>query len=150
MQGNQYINNKKCCNNDITYHGPTPFAVNISQAARQNCTYRTALWTGCHLQMTLMCIPPCGDIGLEVHPDNDQYIRIEEGKCIVKIGCSIDRPEMQQELCLNDAVFIPAGTWHNIINIGSCPLKLSTIYAPPHHPRETIHITKQDAEKSNC
>ena len=127
-------------------HGPAPFTADIACAARQNRAFRTAFWTGSHLQMTLMCIPPCDEIGLEIHPDTDQLIRVESGSAVVCIGPRKDKLDFQRTLCPGDAVFIPAGCWHNILNAGSCPLKLSSVYAPPHHPRGTIHCTKADAE----
>ncbi|MEY8428319.1 cupin domain-containing protein [Lachnospiraceae bacterium 46-15] len=112
----------------------------------QNSNFRTAFWTGCHLQMTLMCIPPCGEIGLEIHEDTDQFIRVEQGKAMVKMGKCKEQLNFQQTLCMGDAVFIPAGTWHNIVNAGMHPLKVSSIYAPPNHPWGTIHQTKADAD----
>lgn len=133
-----------CCNSGD--RGPLPYTVNVSQAAHDNTAFRSALWTGGHMQMTLMSIPVREDIGVEMHPDTDQYIRVEDGQAIVRTGSCRDRLENQCSLTIGDAVFVPAGTWHNIINTGCCPLKLSSVYAPPHHPRCTLHQTKQDAE----
>lgn len=130
-------------------HGPDPYVINVEQAARKDCDFRTTVWTGCHLQMTVMCIPPCGEIGLEIHKDTDQLIRVEQGAAAVKIGKCADRPDLQQNICKGDAVFIPAGTWHNVVNIGRNALKVSSVYAPPHHPRGTVHFTKADAEKED-
>lgn len=127
-------------------HGPSPFCANILCASQANPNYRTAFWTGCYLQMTLMEIPRCGDIGLEVHPNTDQLIRVEAGQAMVRMGCSREQLDIQCSLGVDHAVFVPAGTWHNVINTGNCPLKLSTVYAPPHHPRGTVHRTKEDAE----
>lgn len=127
-------------------HGPCPFAANIANAARQNNNFRTAFWSGNFLQMTLMCIPVYGDIGVEIHPETDQYIRVEAGQALVHMGTSKDRMFFRRRLGAGDAVFIACGTWHNISNIGNCPLKLSSIYAPPHHPGGTVHYTKADAE----
>lgn len=135
------------CSSHQADYGPAPYAANIPQMAMQNHNFRTATWTGCHLQMTLMCIPPCGEIGLEIHADTDQFIRIEQGKAIVKMGTCKEQPDFQQTLCMGDAVFIPAGTWHNIVNTGMNPLKVSSIYAPPNHPWGTIHQTKEDADR---
>lgn len=129
-----------------TDHGPKPFVANITRAARQNHCFRTAFWSGCHLQMTLMCIPVGGDIGVEIHPDTDQCIRVEAGRAIVRMGACKDKLEHCHQLAAGDTVFVPCGTWHNICNVGSSPLKLSSIYAPPHHPRGTIHRTKAEAE----
>lgn len=109
--------------------GPEPFVVNIARATQQNPFYRRTLWTGCHLQLTLMCIPPCGEIGLEVHPDNDQFLRLEEGQGIVMMGACRERLNFQRPVCQDDAIFVPAGTWHNVVNTGRTPLKLYAIYA---------------------
>lgn len=136
------------CSTKLTDNGAKPYAANIEQSAMQNQNFRTAVWTGCHLQMTLMCIPPCGEIGLEIHTDTDQFIRVEEGTASVKMGRCKNQVIFQQTLCKGDAVFIPAGTWHNIVNIANAPLKVSSIYAPPHHPKGTVHRTKVDSEKA--
>lgn len=127
--------------------GPNSYVINIEQTAMQNQNFRTAVWTGCHLQMTVMCIPPCGEIGLEIHPDTDQLIRVEQGTAAVKIGECKNQPDFQQNICKGDAVFIPAGTWHNIVNTGRNVLKVSSVYAPPNHRRGTVHPTKADAER---
>lgn len=129
-----------------TDYGPKPFVVNIEQVAKQNQNYRTALWTGRYLQLTLMCIPLRGEIGLEVHPDTDQFLRIESGNGKVMMGASKNQLTCQRTVGAGCAVLVPAGTWHNIINTGDCPLKIYTIYAPPHHPHGTIHKTKADAD----
>lgn len=130
----------------LTDFGPEPFVVNIEEAAKQNNNFRTALWTGNNLQVTLMSINPGEDIGLEVHPTVDQFIRIEQGGGLVKMGDSKYRLDYQRRIYDNFAIMIPAGKWHNVINTGSKPLKLYTIYAPPEHPRGTVHKTKADAQ----
>lgn len=136
-------NSNSCnCNND---HGPMPFFANVVKAAVENCNYRTAYWTGEHLQMTLMSIPVCGDIGEEVHHDTDQFIRVEKGRALVKIGSQCNHDQNSSYLEEGDGVFIPMNTRHNVINVGNTPLKLTSIYAPPHHPRCTVHRTKEDA-----
>jgi len=129
-----------------TDYGPDPFVIDINKATTANDTYRTALWTGTKLQATLMCINPCDDIGLEIHEDTDQFLRIEQGRGIVLMGKSKDNLCFQQRVFDDYAIFIPAGTWHNVINTGRIPLKLYSIYAPPHHPYGTIHATKVIAE----
>ncbi|MGH4052210.1 MAG: cupin domain-containing protein [Clostridium sp.] len=126
----------------IKDYGPKPFVVNIDKATKQNNTYRTALWTGKHLQVTLMSIEVGDDIGLEVHPTGDQFIRIEEGQGLVKMGDRKDKLDFQAKVYDDFAIMIPAGKWHNIINTGNKPLKLYAIYAPPEHPRGTVHETK--------
>ena len=129
-----------------TDFGPEPFVVNIQRATLMNPNYRTALWTGDHLQLTLMSIRPGEDIGLEIHPDTDQFLRLEQGQGVVMMGKERDNLDFKRRVGPDDAILVPAGTWHNLVNIGRVPIKLYSIYAPPHHPRGTIHRTKADAE----
>lgn len=129
-------------------YGGQPYVVNITQATRQNNAFRRALWTGTHLQATLMSIPAGGEIGLENHPHTDQFIRIEQGQGLVKMGTRKDNLDFNRNVCDDFAIFIPAGTWHNVINTGRIPLKLYSIYAPPQHPKGTLQQTKADAEAS--
>lgn len=125
-------------------HGKQPFITNIEAATLNNENFRTALWTGSNLQLTLMTIQPGEDIGLEVHADHDQFLRIEAGRAVVHMGP--DEGNLEEKIAkADDAIFVPAGTWHNITNDGDEPLKLYSIYAPPEHPHGTIHATKQDA-----
>ncbi len=127
-------------------YGPEPFVINIEQAAKQNNTFRTALWTGKYLQLTLMSIGVGEDIGLEMQPNLDQFIRIEEGQGIVLMGNERNKFDFQRRFYDDYVIFIPAGTWHNIINTGYKPIKLYSIYAPPQHPHGTVHRTKAEAE----
>lgn len=127
-------------------YGQQPFVVNIEEVTTQNNAFRTALWTGDHLQLTLMSINPGEDIGLEIHPNLDQFLRVETGTGIVKMGAQRDYLDFQRNVSADYAFIIPAGTWHNLINTGRAPLKLYSIYAPPQHPFGTVHITKADAE----
>jgi len=129
-----------------TDYGPNPFVVDINKATLNNDTYRTALWTGKHLQLTLMSIPAYDDIGLEVHPNVDQFLRVEDGYGVAVMGPGKDNLNFQQPVYSDYAIFIPAGTWHNVINTGDKALKLYSIYAPPNHPYGTIHMTKSIAE----
>ena len=128
-------------NNLITDYGPRPFIIDINKATLANGNYRTALWTGKNLQLTLMSINPNEDIGLEVHPDTDQFLRIEKGVGVAQMGSSADNL-FQHNVYDDYAVFVPAGTWHNITNTGPQPMKIYSIYAPPHHPHGVIHNTK--------
>ena len=127
-------------------YGPHPFVVNINEATKQNNNFRTALWTGNHLQVTLMSINVGDDIGLEMHPNVDQFIRVEEGQGLVRMGNRRDNLNFQRRVEDDFAIMVPAGTWHNIINTGNRPLKVYSIYAPPQHPKNTVHVTKADAE----
>ncbi len=143
-------------NNDLTPivlkdYGPNPFVIDIVKATKQNENYRTTLWTGSHLQLTLMSIPVGGEIGLEIHPNLDQFIRIEEGEGLVKMGAKENSLDFQEKVQDDFIFIIPAGTWHNLINTGKKPIKLYSIYAPPQHPFGTVHKTKaeSDAESRN-
>ena len=131
---------------EIRDYGPEPFVININHATNMNQNFRTTLWTGQDMQVTLMSIPICGDIGVEMHSNVDQFIRIECGKAKVYMGRC--QNNLQEQACVdgNYAILIPAGTWHNIVNAGNCPLKLYSIYAPTQHPYGTVHRTKEDAE----
>lgn len=130
-------------------YGPNPFVINIEEATEQNNTFRTALWTGEHLQLTLMSINVGEDIGLEIHPNIDQFIRIEEGRGLVMMGDNKDNLSFQRNVHEDCVILIPAGTWHNLINTGYTPIKLYSIYAPPAHPHGTVHKTKEDAEEEH-
>lgn len=126
-------------------YGPGPLVLNIEKATKQNNTFRTALWTGNHMQLTLMSINVGEDIGVEIHPNVDQFLRIEQGQGLVKMGYQRDNLNMQAGVSDGDAIFVPAGTWHNLVNTGNIPLKLYSIYAPPQHPHGTVHQTKAEA-----
>lgn len=134
------------CNKPQSDFGPGPYVTNVPRVSMENTYFRTSLWTGCNAQMTLMCIPAGEDIGIEIHEDTDQIIRVERGFALVRIGECKHSVNYEKKLCSGDTIFVPAGVWHNIINIGNLPLKLSSIYAPPHHPWGTIHHTKDDAQ----
>ncbi len=129
-----------------TDYGPEPFVVNIEDVTEKNNNFRTVLWTGNHLQLTLMSLNIGESIGLEIHPEVDQFIRIEEGQGLVLMGDSKERLDFRQNVYEDYAIIIPAGKWHNLINTGNKPLKLYTIYAPAQHPHGTVHVTKSEAE----
>lgn len=126
--------------------GPQPFVIDIAAAAKRNDNFRLTYWTGKHLQMTVMSLKPGEDIGLEMHPNVDQFLRVEEGAGICQMGKTRCNLSFAQPIFDDTAVFVPAGTWHNITNTGDVPMKLYSIYAPPNHPPGTIHATKEIAE----
>ncbi|RDW16752.1 cupin domain-containing protein [Oceanobacillus chungangensis] len=126
-------------------YGKGPSIVNIDKAVEKNNTFRTVLWTGNHLQVALMSLNVGEDIGMEVHPAVDQFLRIEDGQGIVQIGDKKGKLYIQEKVSDGDAIMVPAGKWHNLINTGDKDLKLYTIYAPPEHPLGNVHKTKADA-----
>ena len=131
---------------DTNDYGAQPFVLNIEEATIANDKFRVAKWTGNNLQMTLMTIQPGDDIGLEVHADHDQFLRVEQGLGLVQMGSAEDNLDYEQSVEDDYAIFVPAGMWHNVTNTGDQPLKLYSIYAPSEHPRGTIHNTKAEAE----
>ena len=131
---------------DAKDQGPRPFTINVEEATLQNSSYRATLWTGKHLQLTVMSIEPGHDIGLEVHEDHDQFLRVEAGKARVQMGAS--KEDLSYDRTVEDdwVILVPAGTWHNVTNVGKQPLKVYSLYAPPEHPHGTVHRTKEEAE----
>ena len=117
------------------------FHTNIGEAAKNNENFRKVLYTGKHCQLVLMTLKPSEEIGMEVHPDNDQFFRFEEGngKAIIDGNEYVFGAE--------DVVLVPAGANHNIINTSdSAPLRLYTIYSPAHHKDGVVRATKAEAE----
>ncbi len=118
---------------------------NIERQTLKNNYFRHVIFTGKHAQLVLMCLQPKEEIGNEVHHKVDQFFRLEAGeaKFVLHNG-------KEKHIARNgDAVIVPAGTYHNVINISKTKkLKFYTIYSPPNHPPKTIHKTKADAEKA--
>ena len=117
----------------------------IERQTLDNETFRTVVFTGGNMQLTVMSIEPGDDIGAEVHDGHDQFLRIESGSARVELGGSDGAPQDVHEVEDDWAVIVPSGTWHNVINTGSEPLKVYSLYAPPEHPDGTVHRTKADA-----
>ncbi len=116
---------------------------NIEQATVANEDFRRVLYTGKHLQLVLMTLPPGCDIGEEVHEDRDQFFRIEQGEGEIRIDGVANKVED------DFAVIVPAGARHNVINTGSEPLRLYTLYGPPEHRDGVVHTTKEQAERDH-
>lgn len=131
-------------------HGKKPYVVDIEDLTMSNENFRTAAWTGQYLQMTLMSIDVGSEIGLEVHDDTDQFLRVEQGMGRVVMGDSAE--DLDFEVVAEDdfAILVPSGKWHNIINVGDVPLKVYSIYAPSHHPAGTVHKTKAEADEAEA
>jgi mannose-6-phosphate isomerase-like protein (cupin superfamily) len=118
------------------------FIGNIEDRTEENPDFRRVLYTGPHMQLVLMALHPGEEIGDEVHSDTDQFFRVEMGKGEVWID------GQQTKIESDMAIVVPAGARHNIKNTGEKPLKLYTLYAPPHHADGTVQPTKADAEAS--
>jgi mannose-6-phosphate isomerase-like protein (cupin superfamily) len=127
--------------------GARPNAFDIEKATLANDTYRTVAWTGKYLQVTLMSIPAGQSIGLEVHPDTDQFLRLESGTGRCVMGPAKDQLDFQQDVEDDWSIQVPAGMWHNVINTGEEPLRLYAVYAPVHHARGMVQATAQDAQR---
>jgi mannose-6-phosphate isomerase-like protein (cupin superfamily) len=127
--------------------GPRPNAFDIEAATKQNDTYRTVAWTGRYLQVTLMSIPPGSSIGLEAHPETDQFLRLDAGRGRCVMGEAKDRLTFEQEVTDGWSIEVPAGTWHDVINTGDEPLRLYAVYAPTHHAPGIVQRTAADAER---
>lgn len=131
-------------------YGAQPYVVDIEELTKENENFRTAAWTGQFLQMTLMNIEVGGEIGLEIHHDTDQFLRIEQGEAKVVMGDSEDNLDFEAKAEDDFAIFVPSGKWHNVINTGNEPLKVYSIYAPAHHPFGTVHATKSEADEAEA
>ena len=119
------------------------FIGDIEDLTEENTDFRRVLYTGAHLQLVLMSLEPGEEIGEEVHDDRDQFFRVEEGEGDVLIDGT--RSQIKDD----DAILVPAGARHNVINTGSEPLRLYTLYGPPEHRDGTVHATKADAEAAD-
>lgn len=135
---------------DTKDYGAEPYVFNIEEATVENNLFRVAKWTGANFQVTLMSIEPGDDIGLEVHEDHDQFLRIEGGVGFAQMGGEPGNFALEQDVEDGYAVIIPAGSWHNVTNTGTTPLKVYSIYAPAEHAHGTIHETKEDAEEAEA
>ena len=126
--------------------GPDPQSFDIERATKDNTSYRSVAWSGRYLQVTLMSIPVGGDIGLEVHHETDQFLRLDAGSGRVQMGAAKDSLTFDTEVTDGWCVLVPAGTWHNITNIGQTPMQIYAIYAPAHHKPDKVHVTAEAAE----
>lgn len=119
------------------------FVKNIEELTKGNSDFRRVLYTGKHAQLVLMSLPPKGEIGMETHPENDQFFRFDAGHGKVVID------GVEQEVTDGFAVVVPAGAEHNVINTSETEdLKLYTLYSPPHHKNGIVRSTKEEAEKN--
>ena len=118
----------------------------IEKQTMENTFFRRVLFTGPHCQLVVMCLQPGEAIGDEVHPKVDQFFRIERGDAKF-----VFNEKEEHTVHDGDAVVVPAGTYHNVVNASkTAPLKLYTIYSPPNHPDGTVHKTKAEAEAAEA
>lgn len=120
------------------------YTTDIESATRANTNFRKVLYTGKHSQLVLMALRPNEEIGMEVHPDNDQFFRFEmgQGKCVIDGNEYLVKD--------GDVIIVPSGAKHNIINVSASEeLKLYTLYSPPHHKDGIVRATKAEAEKNS-
>ncbi|MCC5611812.1 cupin domain-containing protein [Nostoc sp. CHAB 5834] len=130
----------------ITDIGPKLQTFDIERATKENRNYRSVAWSGRYLQVTLMSIPAGGDIGLEAHPETDQFLRIDAGKGRVQMGSAEDNLDFESDVSDGWCILVPAGTWHNVTNIGTEPMQVYAIYAPSHHAADKVQTTVAAAE----
>jgi mannose-6-phosphate isomerase-like protein (cupin superfamily) len=124
----------------------TGYVGSIETQTLKNTYFRKVLFTGKHIQLVVMCLQPAEEIGKEMHPNVDQFFRIEQGEARFVLG------EKEEHLVRDgDAVVVPAGTYHNVLNTSTTTtLRLYTIYSPPNHPDGTVHKTKTEAEAAEA
>ena len=129
----------------ITDKGPEPNVFDIEKATVKNKNYRTVAWSGKYLQVTLMSIPPGSSIGLEKHPETDQFIRLDAGKGVAKMGTNKAKLETW-DVSDGWSVQVPAGHWHDIENVGEDPMQLYVVYAPVHHKPGIVQKPSEKAD----
>ena len=116
------------------------FVDDIEKLTEENTDFRRVLYTGKNMQLVLMSLKPGEEIGAEVHDDRDQFFRVEQGNGEVLIDGK------RHAVKADDAIIVPAGARHNVVNNGEQPLRLYTLYAPPEHKDGTVHVTKAQAD----
>lgn len=119
------------------------YKANIEKETLDNNNFRKVLYTGGHVQLVLMSLKPGEEIGEEIHENNDQFFRFESGAG----KCTID--ENNYHVTEGDAIVVPAGAKHNVINTGAKPFKMYTIYGPPNHQDGIIRATKEEADRKD-
>ncbi len=121
------------------------YVINIEKETLGNVNFRKVLYTAKYSQLVLMSLKPKEEIGMEVHPDNDQFFRFEKGQGKVIIDGN------EYNVSDGSAVIVPSGSQHNVINISETePLKLYTIYSPAHHKDGVVRLTKEEAETNEA
>ncbi len=124
--------------------GPNPFVTNLRQDVLNNTNFFTARWTGLYMQLGLMTIPVNGEAGLDMLINSDQFYYIEQGTALVIMGMRQEYLNFQTQASRGFSIFVPSGTWHNILNIGNINLKMSLTIAPPFLPYNTNFEKTED------
>lgn len=119
------------------------FVENIEKLTVENDNYRKVLYTGKHMQLVLMTLQAGEEIGREVHEGHDQFFRIEAGQGRITID------DQEHDVQDDDAMIVPAGAWHNVVNTGKAPLRLYTLYGPPEHRDGVLQATKADEKEEH-
>jgi mannose-6-phosphate isomerase-like protein (cupin superfamily) len=122
----------------------------IEKTTLDNDTFRTVVYTGGHTQLTVMRLGSGEEIGWEMHDHLDQFLRIETGRAELDLGTSEDTVDETHPVSDDWAFIIPAGTWHNVRNVGDGDVKLYSLYSPPEHPDGTVHRTKAEADAAEA
>jgi mannose-6-phosphate isomerase-like protein (cupin superfamily) len=118
------------------------YKADIETLTAENTAFRQVLYTGRHLQLVLMALKPGEDIGMETHKTHDQFFRIEKGHGEIVVDGT------KRKVKGGDAIIVPAGALHNLINTGDKPLRLYTLYGPPNHVDGLLEKRKADAQAS--
>ncbi|HVR80254.1 MAG TPA: cupin domain-containing protein [Acidimicrobiia bacterium] len=118
----------------------------MAKITLDNTNFRTVVFTGGHTQLTLMSLAPGEEIGWEAHGHLDQFLRLEQGTARVELGKTEDGVDETHEVQDDWAFIVPAGVWHNVVNIGEDAVKLYSLYSPPEHPDGTVHVTRAEAD----
>jgi mannose-6-phosphate isomerase-like protein (cupin superfamily) len=127
-------------------HPMLGWTADIEELTLGNANFRTVVYTGSHTQLTLMRLLPGEEIGWEAHEHLDQFLRLEQGRGRLEFGRTQDTVDETHEISDDWAVIVPAGVWHNVVNVGDDELKLYSLYSPPEHPDGTVHRTKAEAD----
>ena len=128
-------------------HSASGGVVALAKATLYNRYFRKEMWTGEHLQITVMCIPVGGEVGKEIHEDLDQMLVVVQGSASVFMAKQDGELPFVGEANEGSGILVPARTYHNVINDGRIPLKMFSVYAPPKHPVGTLQPTKEDADR---
>jgi len=118
----------------------------MTKLTLDNTNFRTVVFTSGHTQLTLMSLAPGEEIGWEAHDHLDQFLRLEQGTARLELGRTEDGVDETHEVQDDWAFIVPAGVWHNVVNIGEDAVKLYSLYSPPEHPNGTVHVTKAEAD----